>query len=225
MGRMSAITLRFFAAARELAGASTATLPWEARAPLSALRAALAEAYPRLAPHLPRMRFAVDEVLVGEDATVAPGALVDLLPPVAGGAAVALCSVRSEPLSIDAVYRAVSRPAAGGVALFVGVVRDHADGQPVARLDYEAHPTLADKALRAALEEAAAQVPGAVLAATHRVGTLAVGDLAVVVGASAPHRAEAFEACRHAIEAIKRDVPIWKHEWDAEGRAHWVNLE
>src|SRR5690606_5678579 len=116
------------------------SLPWPTTAPLSALRAALSAEYERLGPHLARMRFASGDELVDESAVVAPGDSVDVLPPVAGGSAVALCQVEETPLSIDAVFRAVSRPDAGGVALFVGVVRDHADGKSVARLDYEAHP-------------------------------------------------------------------------------------
>ncbi len=220
-----AIVVRYFAAARELAGTAEERIPWPAPAPLEALRAALSERHAALAPHLPRMRVARNGELAPESAVVAPADELDVLPPVAGGAAVALCRVDDAPLSIDECFRAVSHAGAGGVAIFVGVVRDHADGKPVARLDYEAHPTLAVSEMRRVLDETAASVPGARLAAVHRAGSLRVGDLAVVVAASAPHRAEAFEACRTAIERIKEAVPVWKHEWDADGNAHWVNLE
>ncbi len=219
------ITLRYFAAARELAGVGSERLAWERAGGAASLRDAIAARHPGLAPHLARMRFAVNGEISGEDAVVRPGDEVDVLPPVAGGSAVALCRVGDVPLSIDECFRAVVHAGAGGVALFVGVVRDEADGKPVARLDYEAHPTLAEKEMRKVLEAVAVEVPGARVAATHRVGSLAVGDLAVVVAASAPHRAEAFDACRRAIERIKESVPVWKHEWDADGNAHWVNLE
>ncbi len=111
------------------------------------------------------------------------------------------------------------------MAIFTGIVRDHADGQAVARLDYEAHPEMATKEMRRVLEGIATEIPSVRFAATHRVGKLEVGDLAVVVAASAPHRAEAFAACRLAIDRIKETVPIWKKEWGPDGEAHWVNLE
>src|SRR6185369_6261265 len=110
--------------------------------------------------------------------------------------AVALCALRDVTLSVDEVLQALRRPDAGGIALFIGVVRDHADGKPVARLDYEAHTALALRELRNVLDEVASAIPGTRLAVLHRTGRLAIGDMAVVVGASAPHRAEAFDACR-----------------------------
>ncbi|MCB9633361.1 MAG: molybdenum cofactor biosynthesis protein MoaE [Sandaracinus sp.] len=148
---------------------------------------------------------------------------MDVLPPVAGGSEL-VADVRDAPLSIDEVFRAVQHPSAGGICLFVGVVRDHAEGKPVARLDYEAHPSLAVPELRRVLEGVMADLPGTRVAAVHRVGELAVGDLAVVVAASAPHRAEAFAACRFAIDRLKETVPVWKKEYEPSGEAVWVNL-
>lgn len=225
------VHVRYFAAARELCGTEAETLPLPA-APvaLSALREVLAAAHPRLAPHLPRMRLAVNGDFAGDDDDVRAGDEVVVMPPVAGGApsdadAAPLVAVRDAPLSVDEVLAAVRHPSAGGVALFLGVVRDHADGAEVARLDYEAYEALAVKEMRRILEGLAAEMPGVRLAATHRVGRLDIGDAAVVVGASAAHRAEAFAACRAAIDRIKDTVPIWKKEWGPGGEAHWVNLE
>jgi molybdopterin synthase catalytic subunit len=104
-------------------------------------------------------------------------------------------------------------------------VRDHASGRSVARLDYEAHPQLAVQEMARILAALRAEHPGVRLAAVHRVGELAIGELAVIVGASAPHRAEAFAACRAAIERIKEAVPIWKKEWGSDGSGNWVNLD
>ena len=171
------------------------------------------------------MRLAINGDFAPPDAGVGPGDEVDVLPPVAGGAAVTLARIDDAPLSVDEVLAAVSHPGAGGIALFIGTVRDHADGLEVARLDYEAHPTLAAKELSRVLDWIANKRSGVRLVAGDRVGSLRVGDLAVVVAASAAHRAEAFEACRLAIERIKETVPIWKHEWDSAGSAHWVNLD
>ncbi|MBW2460653.1 MAG: molybdenum cofactor biosynthesis protein MoaE [Deltaproteobacteria bacterium] len=126
--------------------------------------------------------------------------------------------------SLDECLTAVLHPGAGGVALFVGTVRDHADGKPVARLDYEAHPELAEKDAIRVLAKITEEMPGVRLAMTHRVGKLLVGDLAVVVAASSAHRADAFEACRLVIDRVKETVPIWKKEWGPDGEAHWVNL-
>jgi molybdopterin synthase catalytic subunit len=95
----------------------------------------------------------------------------------------------------------------------------------VARLDYEAHASLALAQMTEIARAIAAREPSVRLCALHRVGSLAVGDFAVIVAASAPHREQAFAACREAIERIKAEVAIWKKEWDPNGAAHWVNLE
>ncbi|NUP48876.1 MAG: molybdenum cofactor biosynthesis protein MoaE [Catenulispora sp.] len=131
-------------------------------------------------------------------------------------------AVRAEPLSVDEVVAAVSDRQAGGIALFLGAVRDHDHGRVVTALDYSAHPSAADL-LRKVAEDVAAAHPAVVaLAAVHRVGALEIGDLAVVVGASAPHRAEAFAACRAFIDTLKEQVPIWKREEFADGDHEWV---
>lgn len=132
-----------------------------------------------------------------------------------------LVGIRETPLSVDEVFNAVGDPAAGGTALFVGTVRDHDRRRPVIRLSYSAHPT-AERELRAVMEKVAAGFPVRAMAAVHRVGDLAVGDLAVVVAVSCPHRAEAFAACRRLIDDLKSQVPIWKHQVFADGTDEWV---
>lgn len=136
---------------------------------------------------------------------------------------VRLLDVRETPLSLDEVFAAVADPAAGGVALFVGTVRAEDGGREVTGLGYSAHPSVADE-LRAVAAEVAAAYPVLGLAAVHRVGDLAVGDLAVVVGASCPHRGEAFDACRRMIDELKARVPIWKHQTFTGGEQEWVGL-
>ncbi len=215
--------IRYHAAARELAGRTDDELQFQGTA--AALRARLSERHPALAPYLDRMRFAVNGTFATETTPIGTDDEVDVLPPVAGGSGAALVDVRDAPLSVDEAMEAVRHDGAGGVALFVGVVRDHADGKEVARLDYEAARDLAVAETRRILEGIACEMPGVRLAAVHRVGSLRVGDLAVVVAASAPHRGEAFDACRLAIDRIKETVPIWKKEWAPDGTAHWVNLE
>lgn len=136
-------------------------------------------------------------------------------------------AILDSPLSVDAVLAAVSHPAAGGLVVFVGVVRDHDElagvEQGVRALDYSAHPSAVDQLARVA-EAVAEAHPGVRLAAHHRIGSLHVGDLAVVVAAGAAHRHEAFTAARHLIDDLKAQVPIWKHQTFVDGSEEWVGL-
>ncbi len=132
-----------------------------------------------------------------------------------------LTEIRDSPLSVDEVRLAVADPAAGAIALFAGTVRHHDYGRPVTRLSYSAHPSAADEMRRVA-EKVAVDFPVYGLAAVHRVGDLAIGDLAVVVAVSCQHRAEAFEACEVLIDEIKASVPIWKHQHFGDGSEEWV---
>jgi molybdopterin synthase catalytic subunit len=132
-----------------------------------------------------------------------------------------LAEIRETPLSVDEVFAAVGDPTAGGTALFVGAVRDHDHGNSVTSLEYSAHPSAVDE-LRRVAEKVVADFPVRALAAVHRVGPLQIGDLAVVVAVSCPHRGEAFEACRRLIDTLKHEVPIWKHQHFADGTSEWV---
>lgn len=133
-----------------------------------------------------------------------------------------LAELRDTPLSVDEVQAAVADPTAGGIALFVGTVRDHDGARGVTRLSYSAHPSAAAE-LRVVAEKVAADYDVRALAAVHRVGELAVGDLAVVVAVACPHRTEAFQACRTLIDNLKHSVPIWKHQQFSDGSSEWVN--
>jgi molybdopterin synthase catalytic subunit len=129
--------------------------------------------------------------------------------------------VTSAPLALDAVVRAVDGPGAGAVATFLGLVRDHNQGRKVLYLDYEAYGPLAEKALALIVDEAQARWTGARMAIHHRTGRLDIGEASVIIAVAAPHRADAFSACRYAIERIKQIVPIWKHE-HFEGGEVWI---
>jgi molybdopterin synthase catalytic subunit len=135
----------------------------------------------------------------------------------------ALVRVTTDPLSVDEALAFVADPSAGATCAFVGTVRDHSDaGQVVTALDYEAWDELATERLRELADVMLARWPARKVAVLHRSGHLVVGEASVVVAASAPHRAEAFEACRFGIEQLKADVPIWKKESLASGEAEWV---
>ena len=132
-----------------------------------------------------------------------------------------LVALRAEPLSVEEVSAAVSDAAAGGVAVFVGTVRDHDHGNAVTGLEYSAHPTALDR-LEEVAAEVAAEFEAVAVAAVHRVGALAVGDVAVVCAVSGAHRGTAFDATRALIDRLKQRVPIWKHQLFADGTDEWV---
>ena len=134
---------------------------------------------------------------------------------------VRLIAVRESELSVDEVRAAVADPAAGGIALFAGAVRDTDQDRGVTGLSYSAHPS-AEAELRRVAEVIAEKYPVIGIAAVHRVGDLAIGDLAVVLAVSCAHRAEAFDACRDLIDILKASVPIWKHQRFDDGTAEWV---
>ena len=132
-----------------------------------------------------------------------------------------LVEVRDVPFDAAEVLASVDDPRAGGVVSFTGLVRDTDGGRGVEALEYVAHPD-ARAALVKVCEQVAADLPVCAVAAVHRTGLLRVGDVAVVVAASAPHRGEAFEAARRLIDDLKEQVPIWKRQAFDDGDQEWV---
>jgi molybdopterin synthase catalytic subunit len=137
---------------------------------------------------------------------------------------VRLVGIRSLPLSVDEVVEAVADPAAGGTTVFIGTVRSSDDGRDVVALRYEAHPD-AVAVLSEVAEQVAAKHHAIAVAAVHRTGLLAIGDLAVVVAVAAGHRGEAFAAGKELIDEVKARVPIWKQQSFADGAVAWVGIE
>jgi molybdopterin synthase catalytic subunit len=137
------------------------------------------------------------------------------------GSALRLVDLRETPLDVAEVMAALEDDASGGLTLFVGRVRDHDQGKGVVGLDYTAHPSALDR-LRAVCETVAATYDVHGVAAVHRVGTLAIGDIAVVVATTSAHRGTAFDASRLLIDTLKAEVPIWKHQRFADGSEEWV---
>ncbi len=125
------------------------------------------------------------------------------------------------PIEPAELLAAVRRDGDGGLALFVGVVRDENEGRRVTRLEYSAYIPMAEKEMDRIAAQIAAAHPGVAVDFRHRIGSLSIGDVAVAVAAAAPHRSEAFAACRAGIEAIKARVPIWKKEFGPDGGS-WV---
>lgn len=141
--------------------------------------------------------------------------------PVTSIGAVRLIALRETPLDVEEVVAALDDEAAGGLTLFVGRVRDHDGGRDVTGLDYSAHPTA-----QAKLEEVCGRIAEEYdvhgIAAVHRLGTLRIGDAAVIVATTAAHRGEAFAASKALIDTLKAEVPIWKHQRFADGDEEWV---
>jgi molybdopterin synthase catalytic subunit len=133
-----------------------------------------------------------------------------------------LIRVSEEPVDLIESLTFVADPAAGGTCLFSGTVRDHSDAGTVTGLRYEAWRELAERRLEEIGAELLEGWPVRKAALVHRFGDLAIGEVSVVVACSAPHRDQAFEACRHGIERLKADVPIWKKEQLASGESEWV---
>jgi molybdopterin synthase catalytic subunit len=133
-----------------------------------------------------------------------------------------LVRISAGPLPVDEALAFVADPGAGGTCVFVGTVRNRSDAGEVTGLHYEAWDELATTRLGEIAGEMLDSWPLRKVAILHRTGDLAVGEASVVVACSAPHRAEAFDACRHGIERLKRDVPIWKKEGLVSGEAQWV---
>ena len=218
---MQEVTVLYFAAARERAGTPAETMRVPPGITVSALIDAIVERHPELRAVRPIMRIAMNQEFADPSAVVPAGAEIALIPPVAGGAGA--FRVVDRPLALDEVVKAVEGPGLGGVVTFTGAVRGETKGRRVVRLSYEAYGPMAERKLEEIGAEAEQKWPGTRLAIIHRVGVLEPGELAVVIGAAAPHRDAAFQACRHAIERLKQDVPIWKKEHFEDGEI-WVGL-
>jgi molybdopterin synthase catalytic subunit len=223
MAKTVGIVVKLFGSLREEVGARQLEFELAEGTRISQLRAQLAERYPTFERLGERLAVSLNLEICDQDATLRAGDEVAFLPPVSGGAGTAkLCTISDLPLDAAEVVARVDGPDAGGVVSFVGNVRDHARGHSIQYLEYEAYPEMAEREMEKIAARAAEKWPGTRIAIAHRIGRLEIGEAAVVVVAVAPHRAEAFEACRFAIDTLKVTVPIWKKEMATDGE-HWVD--
>ena len=216
----------YFAVFREKIGRDDDTLELGDGARVRDAIAALAARHDVIGRLAGRFRVAVNHDFVDDDRALADGDELALIPPVAGGsdaAAARHVQLIGTPLSLDRCVAAVAGPGMGGIVTFTGMVRRHSRGVTVEHLEYEAYGTMAVREMTRLCDEIEAEIPGTRLAVEHRVGSLEVGELAVVIAAAAPHRAEAFVACRAMIDRLKDRVPIWKKEVGDDG-AEWIGL-
>lgn len=212
----------YFAVFRERLGSAGEPLELRAGATVADAVAALAERHAVVAKLRGKFRVAVNHDMVGDDHALADGDELALIPPVAGGSG-QHAMISDAPLSLDRCIAAVGGPGMGGVVTFTGMVRRTSRGMTVDHLEYEAYVPMATKVMLELIAEIEREVPGARLAVEHRIGRLDIGEVAVAIAAAAPHRAEAFAACRAMIDRLKDRVPIWKKEVGDDG-AEWVGL-
>ena len=214
------VKILYFALLRERRGASQETLELPDGGDVAMALAVIAKQHPQVAPLLPRAQVAVNQVVVAATAPLFEGDELALIPPVSGGSTTRI-AVRDVPLVLDEVIAAVTSGERGGLVTFSGLVRRNGRIPDVVRLEYEAYREMAERVLGEIADEIERELAGARVAVHHRVGSLAVGEAAVVVAAAAPHRAEAFTACRAAIDRLKSRAPIWKKEIGESG-AEWI---
>jgi molybdopterin synthase catalytic subunit len=208
------VRVRTFAVLRELSVDRDA-LDLPNGASLADAWRAFAQRYPATEPYGEYVRGALNGTYAAWDASLADGDEVAWLPPVSGGARSA---ITSQPIDVAALEAEVAGLEHGAVVTFVGRARRSADdGREVLELDYEAFAEMAERVLSEIAAEADASWPGSVTAVVHRTGNVPLGEAAVAIVSAAPHRAEAYEANRFVIEAIKERLPIWKRERFSDG--------
>ncbi|HEX9738620.1 MAG TPA: molybdenum cofactor biosynthesis protein MoaE [Candidatus Limnocylindria bacterium] len=210
------VRARCFATLRELSAARS-DLDLAADASVSDAWDALVNRHPGLAAHRPYTQPARNGIAVRWDEPLAEGDEVAFLPPVSGGSDEPPVGLTNGPIDVTALER-IAGLTHGAVVTFVGRARNRADdGREVLELEYEAYPEMAEATLRAVAAEVVKRWPGCAVAVVHRTGAVPIGDAAVAIVTAAPHRADAYEANRYVIEAIKQRLPIWKLERFADG--------
>jgi molybdopterin synthase catalytic subunit/molybdopterin converting factor small subunit len=206
------VTVRLFAGLRERAGTGTRELELGDGATAGDVWAAL-----ELGERPGGLAVAVNRRYVGEAEPLADGDEVALIPPVSGGA----IRLVGGPLDVAAVLAEVEDVRAGGIASFVGTVRDESRGRQVLHLEYEAYEEMAEEVMAELAERLKTEHGLCAVAIAHRVGRVEVGEPSVAIAVSAAHRAAALEACREAIDTLKETVPLWKKEV-YEGGEEWL---
>jgi molybdopterin synthase catalytic subunit len=213
------ISVRAFAAVRDIVGRPEIALEVPEGMTAGRLLQQLAAEYPRLRALVPSLRLAVNREYAEETRLLADGDELAIIPPVSGGAD--LFEITEAPLSVDRLVAEVGQNTSGAVASFVGIVREFARGRQVRYLEYDAYPEMARASMRQIGDEIRKRWPVDRIAMVHRIGRLAIGEASVAIAVSSPHRREALEACAYAIERVKEIVPIWKKEVWTDG-AEWI---
>lgn len=218
------IQLLFFGLARDLAGVSTGVAELADGASVEGARNSALDRFPRLREISGSLLVAVNQRLAAPGEVLRDGDEVAFLPPVSGGESEPLCRITRDVIETAALAELLKTPADGAVAVFEGIARNHSNGRATLYLEYEAFEPMALKEMSAIREEAIRKFPVREVAIVHRTGRIEIGETSVAIVAASAHRAAAFDACRYAIDELKRRVPIWKKEHYAGGAA-WAESE
>jgi molybdopterin synthase catalytic subunit len=219
------VRVRLFARYREAVGRERLDLELPEGGTVETAWTAVVHRHPELERYRPYTLFAVGHDYVPPEHPLRADDELCLFPPVSGGRPDDVYRVVQEPLSPDAIAAAVDDPGSGGIVIFSGVVRNETGGRSVKFLEYEAHAPMAEGKMREIGETIRSRWPGVKrVAMLHRIGRLEIGEASVLIAVSAAHRHEAFEACRYAIDTLKRTVPVWKKEHFEDGEI-WVGLQ
>lgn len=218
------IQLLFFGLARDLAGVSAGVAELAEGGSVEEARKSALDRFPRLREISGSLLVAVNQRLAAPGEVLKDGDEVAFLPPVSGGESEPLCRITPEAIETAALTERLKTRPDGAVAVFEGIVRNHSNGRETLYLEYEAYEPMALMEMRAIREEAIRKFPVREVAIVHRTGRINIGETSVAIVAASAHRAAAFDACRYAIDELKRRVPIWKKEYYAGGAA-WAESE
>jgi MoaE-MoaD fusion protein len=229
---MNRLTIKLFATLRERARAAELSREFPEGTTVGEIWNRLLAEFPALGGHHDGVAFAVNQEYVREDYRPRNEDEVAFIPPVSGGVDpsassetwIGPVSIGREPIEVEALERAVADPAAGATVTFAGTTRNGNAGRRVLRLEYEAYEPMALSEMRKLMREAGERFKIVRIAIQHRIGFVAIGETSVAIAVSAAHRAEAFEACRFAIDRLKEVVPVWKKEY-FEGGEVWIGCQ
>ena len=224
---MPTVTVRYFALVREALGRDRDQMTLADGGTAGDVLDQVLTGQPSLANARRSLMLMVNQAYASPETVLADGDEVALIPPVSGGAGAHghyLIRVTDQPLDARETEAAVADPSCGAILTFTGTVRDNARGQAVTELAYEAYAAAAEKMMTDIAEEITGRWGIERVAIVHRVGVLGPGEASVVISVASPHRPEAFDACRHAIERLKEVVPIWKKEHYRDGST-WIGSE
>jgi len=229
---MNRLTIKLFATLRERAHAAEMSREFPEGTTVGEIWNRLLAEFPALGGHHDGVAFAVNQEYVREDYRPGNDDEVAFIPPVSGGVDpsassetwIGPVSIGREPIEVEALERAVADPAAGATVTFAGTTRNGNAGRRVLHLEYEAYEPMALSEMRKLMREAGERFKIVRIAIQHRIGFVAIGETSVAIAVSAAHRAEAFEACRFAIDRLKEVVPVWKKEY-FEGGEVWIGCQ
>lgn len=224
---MNRLTLKLFATLRERARTSELSREFPEGVTVGEIWQRLLKDFPALGGHQDGVAFAVNQEYVKEDFRPRNHDEVAFIPPVSGGAEapwVGPIAIGRERIDVAALERAVANPAAGAIVTFAGTTRRENAGRRVLRLEYEAYEPMALAEMRKLAQAAGERWKIVRIAIQHRIGFVEIGETSVAIAVAAAHRAEAFEACRFAIDRLKEVVPVWKKEY-FDGGEVWVGCQ